>query len=86
MARVLAHPLAVGVKRANISHIADPVRQEGLSPDVREKLTAKYEETARLLGTTLEEILATHASPDALNHHSRSADEAASASSPAILS
>ncbi len=62
MARVLSDPLAVVVKKADISHNADPVRQAGLLPDVREKLTAKYEESARLLGTTLKEILVAHVS------------------------
>lgn len=61
MARVLASPLAVTVKKADISHNTDPVRQAGLVPAERARLTLKYEESARLLGTTLGEILAEHA-------------------------
>lgn len=61
MARVLANPLALVVKLADISHNADPVRQVGLAADVRERLTTKYEESARLLGVTLEGVCAQHA-------------------------
>ena len=57
MARVKANPLALIVKKADISHNADPERQKGLSDESRAKLTEKYEKSARLLGTTLEEIL-----------------------------
>jgi hypothetical protein len=58
MARVVVNPLALAVKKADISHNADPVRQAGLPDDARERLTAKYTESARLLGTTLAQILA----------------------------
>lgn len=61
MARVAASPLALIVKRADISHNADPVRQAGLSDAARARLTEKYETSSRLLGTTLEDILAEHA-------------------------
>ena len=57
MARVKAIPLALIVKKADISHNADPARQAGLSDESRVRLTEKYEESARSLGTTLEEIL-----------------------------
>lgn len=60
MARVLANPIALIVKYADLSHNADPVRQAGLPDAVRVKLTVKYEESARLLGTTLEDILDGH--------------------------
>ncbi len=63
MARVLANGLALTVKLADISHNADPQRQAGLSDKERERLTTKYEESARLLGTTLPQILAQHAGP-----------------------
>jgi hypothetical protein len=58
MARVKANPLALIVKTADISHNADPERQTGLSDESRVRLTAKYQKSARLLGTTLGEILA----------------------------
>ena len=58
MARVKANPLALIVKKADISHNADPERQYGLSDESRVRLTEKYETSALLLGTTLEEILA----------------------------
>ncbi|MDJ0376434.1 phosphohydrolase [Cryobacterium sp. PH31-L1] len=61
MARVAADPLALIVKRADISHNADPLRQAGLSDEARARLTEKYERSAGYLGTTLEEILAQHA-------------------------
>lgn len=61
MARVAANPLALIVKRADISHNADPVRQAGLSNEARARLTEKYEKSAAFLGTTLEQILAEHA-------------------------
>ena len=57
MARVKANPLALIVKRADISHNADPERQTLLTDELREKLAIKYTESARLLGTTLENIL-----------------------------
>ena len=60
MARVLANPMALIVKQADIAHNADPKRQEGLSDEARERLTVKYEESARLLGTTLAGVLAQH--------------------------
>lgn len=52
-----ANPLALTLKLADISHNADPKRQEGLAPEMRERLTAKYEEPARLLGVTVEGIV-----------------------------
>ena len=64
MARVLTSSLALVVKRADISHNVDPARQAKLATEDRERLTAKYEESARLLGTTLQEILAAHASSE----------------------
>lgn len=57
MARVAADPLALIVKHADLTHNADPVRQAALAPEMRERLTAKYEESARLLGTTLAALL-----------------------------
>ena len=57
MKRVAADPLTLIVKRADISHNADPVRQAGLTDEERVRLTEKYEKSARLLGTTLTEIL-----------------------------
>jgi len=62
MARVRANPLALIVKLADISHNADPKRQKGLSAEARKRLTTKYEESARLLGTTLSLVLAQHVS------------------------
>jgi len=62
MGRVAADPLALVVKRADISHNANPARQAGLPLETRARLTAKYEESARLLGTTLAEILGAHRS------------------------
>jgi hypothetical protein len=58
MARVAANPLALRVKAADVAHNANPVRQAGLPDDVRARLRVKYEESARLLGTSLETILA----------------------------
>ncbi|WP_308465645.1 5' nucleotidase, NT5C type [Rathayibacter soli] len=63
MARVRAVPMALTIKKADISHNADPVRQAGLPDDVRARLTVKYTESARLLGTTLEEVLAPYRVP-----------------------
>jgi len=60
MARVFANPLALTVKKADISHNSNPERQKGLSPETKERLTNKYEESARLIGTTLGEILNAH--------------------------
>ena len=57
MARVRANLLALRVKKADVSHNADPIRQANLSDESRVRLTAKYEKSALLLGTTLEEIL-----------------------------
>ena len=57
MARVASDPLALIVKRADISHNADPVRQEGLSDEARVRLTVRYQKSATYLGTTLAEIL-----------------------------
>jgi (p)ppGpp synthase/HD superfamily hydrolase len=58
MARVAADPLARTVKYADLAHNANPERQALLPTETRERLTKKYRESARLLGTTLEEILA----------------------------
>jgi (p)ppGpp synthase/HD superfamily hydrolase len=58
MARVAADPLALTVKFADLAHNANPARQAALPAETRVRLTAKYEESARLLGTTLEKILA----------------------------
>jgi ADP-ribosylglycohydrolase len=57
MARVAADPLAMTVKFADLAHNANPERQAELPPETRARLTAKYQESARLLGTTLGEIL-----------------------------
>ncbi|WP_241987800.1 hypothetical protein [Cryobacterium sp. TMT1-66-1] len=62
MARVAGDPLALIVKRADISHNADPARQAGLSEASRVRLTQKYEKSALLLGTTLGAILEEHSS------------------------
>jgi (p)ppGpp synthase/HD superfamily hydrolase len=59
-ARVAADPLALIVKRADISHNTDPLRQAGLSDQARPRLTDKYETSSRLLGTTLELVLEEH--------------------------
>jgi (p)ppGpp synthase/HD superfamily hydrolase len=58
MARVAADPLATIVKHADLTHNADPVRQAALPAEMRERLMTKYEESARLLGTTLATLLA----------------------------
>jgi (p)ppGpp synthase/HD superfamily hydrolase len=58
MARVAVDPLALRVKFADLAHNANPERQALLPTETRERLTEKYRESARLLGTTLEEILA----------------------------
>jgi ADP-ribosylglycohydrolase len=63
MARVAADPLALAVKFADLAHNANPERQALLPTETRERLTEKYRESARLLGTTLEEILARPAVP-----------------------
>ena len=60
MARVLANPLALIVKRADISHNADPTRTARLSETARQRLIGKYEQSASFLGTTLGEIAAGH--------------------------
>ncbi|WP_198417813.1 5' nucleotidase, NT5C type [Cryobacterium serini] len=60
MARVAANPLALIVKRADISHNADPVRQAGLSNEARLRLTEKYEKSAVYLDSTLDKILEEH--------------------------
>jgi hypothetical protein len=46
------------VKLADLSHNGDPERMAELPPETRERLTKKYRESARLLGTTMDEILA----------------------------
>lgn len=58
MARVVVDPLALIVKHADLAHNANPARQAALPPETSVRLVAKYEESARLLGTTLTEILA----------------------------
>jgi hypothetical protein len=58
MARVAADQLALTVKLADISHNANPARQSMLPEDTRAKLQIKYEESALLLGTSLDAILA----------------------------
>jgi hypothetical protein len=63
MARVAADPLALIVKRADISHNADPARQKSLTPEDRQRLTAKYTDSAAHLGTTLAAILEAHITP-----------------------
>lgn len=58
IARVMADPIAPRVKRADVSHNADPARL-ALVQDAatRAHLQAKYERTAALLGTTLDAVL-----------------------------
>jgi ADP-ribosylglycohydrolase len=58
MARVAADRLARAVKLADLSHNGDPERMAELPPETRERLTKKYRESARLLGTTMDDILA----------------------------
>ena len=57
MARVAADPLALIVKHADLAHNANPARQAALPAQMSARLTAKYEESARLLGTTLAAVL-----------------------------
>jgi (p)ppGpp synthase/HD superfamily hydrolase len=58
MARVMADPLAPRVKRADVSHNADPARLATIADEAtRVRLQVKYERTAAFLGTTLEGIL-----------------------------
>lgn len=58
MARVMAEPLAPRVKRADVSHNADPARLATIADEAtRARLQTKYERTAVLLGTTLDNIL-----------------------------
>ncbi|TFD30306.1 HD domain-containing protein [Cryobacterium cryoconiti] len=65
LARVKANPLALIVKKADLSHNADPARQTGLSAASRGRLMQKYERSALLLGTTLETILEQFGAPRA---------------------
>jgi len=61
IARVLSESsgVALRVKRADVSHNADPARLGALGEaDTRARLREKYERTALLLGTTLPAILA----------------------------
>jgi hypothetical protein len=58
MARVAADPLALSVKLADLAHNFNPVRQARLTEATQARLRIKYEESAKLLGTTLEAILA----------------------------
>lgn len=57
MARVAADPLAVVVKKADLSHNAHPERLAQLPAEKRAELTLRYEESARLIGTPLGSIL-----------------------------
>jgi (p)ppGpp synthase/HD superfamily hydrolase len=60
MARVIADPsgIALRVKRADISHNGDPARLAMVADeDIRTRLQQKYERTAALLGTTLDDVL-----------------------------
>jgi (p)ppGpp synthase/HD superfamily hydrolase len=60
MARVIADPsgIALRVKRADISHNGDPARLAMVADeDIRSRLQQKYERTAALLGTTLDDVL-----------------------------
>ncbi|MBT2501101.1 HD domain-containing protein [Curtobacterium sp. ISL-83] len=59
MARVLADPIAPRVKRADVSHNADPARLATVADETtRTRLDDKYARTAALLGTTLPDIFA----------------------------
>jgi hypothetical protein len=61
IARVVGDPsgVALRVKRADVSHNADPVRLGALDDEAtRARLQEKYERTAVLLGTTLPAVLA----------------------------
>ena len=59
MARVMADPIAPRVKRADVSHNADPARLALVEDEAtRARLQVKYERTALLLGTTLDAVLA----------------------------
>ena len=60
MARVKASPLALIVKKADISHNADPERSAQLPKETCKRLKLKYKESARLLDTTLGKILKAH--------------------------
>lgn len=59
MARVVAEPsgLALRVKRADLSHNADPARLAQLDAGTRARLREKYARSAALLGTTIPAIL-----------------------------
>lgn len=59
MARVLAEPsgLALRVKRADLSHNADPARLARLDAETRARLLDKYARSAELLGTTVPAVL-----------------------------
>lgn len=67
MARVMADSIAPRVKRAGVSHNADPARLALVSDEaIRARLQAKYERTAGLLDTTLPDILAEFEVPSRL--------------------
>lgn len=67
MARVMADAIAPRVKRADVSHNADPARLALVSDyATRARLQAKYERTAGLLDTTLSDILAEFEVPSRL--------------------
>jgi (p)ppGpp synthase/HD superfamily hydrolase len=60
IARVVADPsgIALRVKRADVSHNGDPARLAMVSDeDTRARLQQKYERTAALLGTTLDDVV-----------------------------
>ena len=65
LARVRVNPLALIVKKADLSDNADPARQSVLSDELRLQLMEKYEKSALLLGTTLEAILQQFGAPRA---------------------
>ena len=65
LARVKANPLALIVKKADLSHNADPARQSGLSEESRVQMLEKHQKSALLLGTTLETILQQFGTPRA---------------------
>ncbi|WP_198295560.1 HD domain-containing protein [Diaminobutyricimonas sp. LJ205] len=58
MARVRVNPIALVVKQADISHNTAPRRMARLDPETRARLTARYEESVRLLGATMDGIRA----------------------------
>lgn len=63
MGRIMAEPTgdARQVKLADISHNANPARQAALDEVTRARLRRKYTRSAALLGTSLDEVLASFA-------------------------